>query len=329
MSSLGAAQADGYYYPPEYDGRKHGSLNNFRGSHALGKRAAKLKTEGVLVIRFEMPYHVSCAGCGKRIGKGVRFNAEKRHVGNYYTTKVWSFTMRAPCCQQVIEVRTDPKNAEYVVVSGAARTLQSLEEDADASAGARRGLVEEEVGGSGAGASDAFERLEKSQRQKVAATSANKQIRDLHRWNAATTRDNYQMNRQLRAANRSKRKEEQALAQEGRALGLSAGIRLLRETPEDGQRAAIAFLERQMAGPGSAMASRGALAGPSKRRQIRRESIFAGATPAAAGKPLRPLASRKGKAPRKSSSKQVAAKLARLASGRSPLASSSRSSSKR
>ena len=68
--------------------------------------------------RFEMPFNVWCAGCNHLIGKGVRFNAEKQEIGKYHSTKIWSFVMRAPCCQQRIEVQTDPKNAEYKVVSG-------------------------------------------------------------------------------------------------------------------------------------------------------------------------------------------------------------------
>ena len=68
--------------------------------------------------RFEMPFNVWCDGCGHLIGKGVRFNAEKQEIGKYHSTKIWSFTMTAPCCQQRIEVQTDPKNAQYNVVSG-------------------------------------------------------------------------------------------------------------------------------------------------------------------------------------------------------------------
>lgn len=75
------------------------------------------------MIRFEMPFNVWCTGCGHLIGKGVRFNAEKKQVGMYHTTRVWSFSMRAPCCQQRIEVHTDPKNAEYQLVTGARRCL--------------------------------------------------------------------------------------------------------------------------------------------------------------------------------------------------------------
>ena len=164
------------YYPPEWEPSK-GSLNKFHGSHgALGDRARKLKSEGILIIRFEMPFNVWCAGCNHLIGKvgaagcggvclllacvrlglglacypllagqrlplslpgpstpapchppppwrpqGVRFNAEKKQIGMYHSTRIWSFRMRTPCCQGTIEVHTDPKNAEYVIVSGARR----------------------------------------------------------------------------------------------------------------------------------------------------------------------------------------------------------------
>ena len=70
-----------------------------------------------------MPFNVWCDGCGHLIGKGVRFNAEKQEIGKYHSTKIWSFTMTASCCQQRIEVQTDPKNAQYNVVSGGKRKV--------------------------------------------------------------------------------------------------------------------------------------------------------------------------------------------------------------
>ena len=73
-----------------------------------------------------MPFNVWCNGCGHLIGKGVRFNAEKKAVGAYYSTKIWSFSMTAPCCQEHIEVQTDPKNHEYIVVAGARRKVSFL-----------------------------------------------------------------------------------------------------------------------------------------------------------------------------------------------------------
>ena len=97
----------------------------YNGQHPLRERAKKLD-QGILVIRFEMPFNVWCNGCGHLIGKGVRFNAEKKAIGNYYSTKIWSFSMTSPCCQEHIEVQTDPKNHEYIVVAGARRKVSIL-----------------------------------------------------------------------------------------------------------------------------------------------------------------------------------------------------------
>ena len=138
MSSLAAARADNFYHPPDWDPRKESrAAHDVRRTggpawkaHPLRERAKKLD-EGILVIRFEMPFDVRCSGCGCRIGKGVRFDAEKKAVGKYLSTKIWSFRMlckaeqegNAQCDQKRnphwIEVRTDPKNAEYVVTEGA------------------------------------------------------------------------------------------------------------------------------------------------------------------------------------------------------------------
>ena len=138
MSSLAAARADNFYHPPDWDPRKESrAAHDVRKTggpawkaHPLRERAKKLD-EGILVIRFEMPFDVRCSGCGCRIGKGVRFDAEKKAVGKYLSTKIWSFRMlckaeqegNAKCDQKknphFIEVRTDPKNAEYVVTEGA------------------------------------------------------------------------------------------------------------------------------------------------------------------------------------------------------------------
>ncbi len=106
MSTLAAARADNFYYPKNWDPSKvtlnsifsfifQGSLNKYHKSHPLGARASKIK-EGILVIRysinkfssihvhsFEIPFHVRCSKCQNMIGKGVRFNAEKK-AGIYH-----------------------------------------------------------------------------------------------------------------------------------------------------------------------------------------------------------------------------------------------------
>lgn len=106
------------YYPPDYDGEKHGSLNSYRGKHALGDRARKLD-QGILITRFELPFNIWCDTCNNHIGMGVRYNAEKKKVGMYYTTAIFSFRCKCHLCDGWFEIQTDPKNTRYVVVSGA------------------------------------------------------------------------------------------------------------------------------------------------------------------------------------------------------------------
>ncbi|KAK0204571.1 DUF572-domain-containing protein [Desarmillaria ectypa] len=106
------------YYPPDYDGEKHGSLNSYRGKHALGDRARKID-QGILITRFELPFNIWCGTCNNHIGMGVRYNAEKKKIGNYYSTPIFSFRCKCHLCDGWFEIQTDPKNTRYVVVSGA------------------------------------------------------------------------------------------------------------------------------------------------------------------------------------------------------------------
>ncbi|KAL5487407.1 hypothetical protein EMCRGX_G020001 [Ephydatia muelleri] len=112
-------KATNKYYPPEWT-PDQGSLNTFRGSHPLRDRARKLH-QGIMIMRFELPFNIWCSGCGEHIGMGVRYNAEKTRVGYYYTTPIFKFRMRCQYCANYFEIQTDPKNFEYVVVNGASR----------------------------------------------------------------------------------------------------------------------------------------------------------------------------------------------------------------
>ncbi|KAF9448609.1 DUF572-domain-containing protein, partial [Macrolepiota fuliginosa MF-IS2] len=113
------------YYPPDYD-PSQGSLNKVRGEnrtstsrkHALGDRARKID-QGILIVRFELPFNIWCGGCNNHIGMGVRYNAEKKKIGNYYSTPIFSFRCKCHLCDNWFEIQTDPKNTRYVVTSGA------------------------------------------------------------------------------------------------------------------------------------------------------------------------------------------------------------------
>ncbi|EUC64957.1 nuclear mRNA splicing, via spliceosome-like protein, putative [Rhizoctonia solani AG-3 Rhs1AP] len=106
------------YYPPDYDGEKHKSLNGYRGKHALGDRARKLD-QGILITRFELPFNIWCGGCDAHIGMGVRYNAEKRKIGSYYSTPIYAFRCKCHLCSNWFEIKTDPQNTRYIVEYGA------------------------------------------------------------------------------------------------------------------------------------------------------------------------------------------------------------------
>ncbi|XP_013166268.1 PREDICTED: coiled-coil domain-containing protein 130 homolog [Papilio xuthus] len=116
---MGERKGQNLYYPPDYD-PKVGGLNKFQGTHALRERARKLHM-GILIIRFEMPYNIWCDGCQNHIGMGVRYNAEKKKIGMYYSTPVYQFRMKCHLCDNHFEIKTDPGNLDYVIVSGARR----------------------------------------------------------------------------------------------------------------------------------------------------------------------------------------------------------------
>ncbi|CAD7940177.1 unnamed protein product [Amoebophrya sp. A120] len=136
--TLKATQADGFYFPPEFDPQKHGSIDKFRRAqgfeHALGKNRTKNLHKGILQIRFEIPFKVKCCNCGNFIGQGTRFDADKKNVGHYFTTPIYEFRMYCgeivdisqsvngkTHCNQEWVIRTDPKNCDYELVSGCER----------------------------------------------------------------------------------------------------------------------------------------------------------------------------------------------------------------
>ncbi|KAF6209071.1 hypothetical protein GE061_014814 [Apolygus lucorum] len=199
---MGERKGTNKYYPPDYDPNK-GGLNKFLGTHALRERARKLHM-GILIIRFEMPFNIWCDGCGNHIGMGVRYNAEKKKIGMYYTTPVYQFRMKCHLCDNHFEIKTDPGNLEYVVVSGARRQENRWDPTQNGQ------VVPEDKEVSKRLFDDAMFKLEHGVGDKGVSASINPAINGLIAHSQLTSKDDFGANLALRAKFRAKKKELKA-----------------------------------------------------------------------------------------------------------------------
>lgn len=224
------------YYPPEWT-PDQGSVNKFRGHHPLGHRAKKID-QGIIVIRFEMPFNVWCDRCGEHAGKGVRFNAEKKCVGKYMSTRIFEFTMKCPQkgCSQRFVIRTDPEKTDYAVISGAKKKIE--ESDAAPEEAGMVGVEEEEEREKLR--RDPLARLEKQTDDSEVGKRQSEHIEQIMAAQSAM-RDDYAANAELRRKARKERKEVRKEKEDGKRIGL--GRRLVRLTDEDRQEAELASTE--------------------------------------------------------------------------------------
>jgi len=109
----------GRYRPPDSDPRRV----RFNATDALASRARRLGTHAMLVVRFELPFHVICSTCSAHHVQGTRFNAEKRPTDWYLSTRIWTFTCKCSCSAK-FDILTDPQNAQYTLGTGARRQHQ-------------------------------------------------------------------------------------------------------------------------------------------------------------------------------------------------------------
>lgn len=188
---MGERKGQNKYYPPDYN-PKSGGLNKFLGTHALRERARKIHL-GIIIIRFEMPYNIWCEGCKNHIGMGVRYNAEKTKVGMYYTTPVYQFRMKCHLCDNHFEIKTDPGNLDYVIVSGARRQENRWDPSDNEQIVADTKEVQKKL------FDDPMFKLEHIANDVKSGASAKPVIGRLYERNDDVWRDNYEANCQLRA----------------------------------------------------------------------------------------------------------------------------------
>ena len=210
------------------------SSTYYKSRHALGARARKAG-QGILTVRFEMPYAIWCSHCPKPtiIGQGVRFNAEKKKVGNYHSTPIFAFRMKHNVCGGWIEIRTDPKNTAYVVVEGAKKrdTGDDVVKEGD--------YVIQSAEEKEKMQNDAFAALEGRVEEKKQVFSDKSRIEELYRGKERDWDDPFHANKRLRKTFRVERKvrEQEGKKTEDLKERMSLGMDLLAESEEDRRRA--------------------------------------------------------------------------------------------
>ncbi|PSN75285.1 DUF572-domain-containing protein [Corynespora cassiicola Philippines] len=221
----------GRYYPPDASNPPQFNASH----HPLGSRARK-SSQGILTVRFELPFAVWCATCAPAalVGQGVRFNAEKKKVGNYYSTPIWSFRMKHSACGAWWEIRTDPQNSRYVVVEGArerdyGEVRAGEGEMAFLSEGERERRRE-----------DAFAALEGRVEDKGNEKKSRERVEELYEM-SEVWRDADERNAKLRREFRAKRRvwKEEDKYREGLQDKFSLGLDIVDEVVSDGVRAKL------------------------------------------------------------------------------------------
>ncbi|KAI8963252.1 DUF455 domain protein [Daldinia sp. FL1419] len=217
----------GRYVPPDVEGTT-------TGNKLHKKRPPGFSASGQ-TVRFEMPFAIWCAHCPKPtlIAQGVRFNAQKRKVGAYYTTPIYSFRISHASCGGSIEIRTDPEHTTYAVTEGGRKRDTGTPDPL-----AEQISTEKEREKLRA---DAFAKLEKTIGDRKAFEEAKEHIEQLEQDSARFWQDPYEQNRRLRAEFRAERKEREkdAATTENLRERMSLGIELLPANPEDAARAAL------------------------------------------------------------------------------------------
>lgn len=253
-----------------------------------------------------MPFNVRCGACGHTIAKGVRFNAEKKKIGNYHSTPIWSFTMYSACCHQEIEVQTDPANTEYNVVKGAERCVGGQGYEAESPDDLMQMLEYQNDEERAALLANPLAVLERSVNDEKRAKARARTTLELNDLSKARWKQDYNVNKSLRRSMRSQRKEANALKEYSKSLGLPEHVRLKPEKEEDKQLARRVF---------TTDAARFDRRRKETRRDILKQSIFA-SVPSTSGPSLARAGSSSVVSKRTSSATSNASRAAKLAKRR-------------
>lgn len=176
-----------------------------------------------------MPYNIWCEGCKNHIGMGVRYNAEKTKVGMYYSTPVYQFRMKCHLCDNYFEIKTDPGNLDYVIVSGARRQENRWDPTQNEQVVPETKEVQRKL------FDDPMYKLEHEAKDLKAADDAKPVLGRLYRRNDDVWKDCFDANSKLRAEFRKQKKEMKSIEDKNNEIlkRSSLDISLLPEADDD------------------------------------------------------------------------------------------------
>lgn len=171
---------------------------------------------------------------------GVRYNAEKKKVGNYYSTPIYQFRMKCHLCDGYFDIKTDPANLDYEIVSGARRQENRWDPTQNEQ------VVPETKETQRRMFDDAMYKLEHGAKDQKTADDSKPVLSKLYQRNDDVWKDNFETNSKMRAEFRKKKKELKAAEEaDNKVLSRTSlmGIKLLPETDEDRQLASLLQLK--------------------------------------------------------------------------------------
>ncbi len=201
-----------------------GGISKFQGS----KGANQYQQYGI--IRYELPFDAWCLKCNTHMCKGLRFNAKKDRIGKYFSTTLYSFTMKCYSCSQQFVIKTDPEHRTYDFAEG----LRKMEQDFVPDEGdSLLQTTSDDV--KSALQNDPMYRLQHEKEGKLKADSRRTSLERLIDLKDATSQHDFDANRALRRRLRDSKSQQQKEILAGEKLGLS--IPLMDPAPEDTERA--------------------------------------------------------------------------------------------
>lgn len=168
-----------------------------------------------------------------------RYNAEKKKIGMYYSTPVYQFRMKCHLCDNYYEIKTDPGNLDYAIVSGARRQENRWDPTENGQIVADDKEVQKRL------FDDPMFKLEHKAKDQKEADDAKPVLGKLYLRNQDVWGDPYESNSKLRATFRKRKAELKAIQDTDDQLlaKSSLNIALLPENDQDRKLAALMRLQ--------------------------------------------------------------------------------------